>query len=192
MTCSRRASSFTNSNISLRAPSPIGRQMIPSRLKLRRANNPQMCDMTPGWLRTISRSTAPSRIAASASLRSRSVDVISFTSNHVAIGAARWHHRVHILLRRNGNVDHAWPALRKRLRQGRDRIFDAGEIDACDVEAARNRNEISIGAKLGSVKTLAIEKLLLLADQPQPLVVEQDDFDVDVFFRGSRQFLDVH
>src|ERR1700733_6593309 len=68
MTCSRRSWSFSNSNISLRAPSPIGTQMIPSRLKLRRAKRPHTCDITPGWLRTVSRSTAPSRSAACASL----------------------------------------------------------------------------------------------------------------------------
>src|SRR5271170_7166281 len=42
------------------------------------------------------------------------------------------------------------------------------------------------------MKTFAIEELLLLTNQPEPLVVEQDDFDVDVFFGSGCELLDVH
>ena len=86
--CSSRWSSATSSQMRLCWPSFSGRHRMPSTLNARRANSPQTCDMTPGWLRT-----ASSRITGFILWLQHGL-----FSNHVDVGGARRHHREHFSL----------------------------------------------------------------------------------------------
>src|SRR5579872_967212 len=97
---------------------------------------------------------------------------LCLTSNHVAIRASRRHHRIDVLLGVDRNMNQTRTGRLERFRQRGNWVFDASQIDRVEIEAPRDRNEVGSGAELGRAKTLAIKKLLLLAHQPQPLVVE--------------------
>src|SRR4029450_6836942 len=110
------------------APVPMGMQRIPSTLKARRANRPQMCDITPGWLLTVSSNTTcglSERGGVGVSGVSSDIDL---PSNHIFVGSTGGHHWIDLLLSVDRGVDQAWSRCAQGTRQRGVWIRGSGQI----------------------------------------------------------------
>src|SRR5581483_8818920 len=112
--------------------------------------------------------------------------------DHFAIGPARRHHRIDVLVAGDRHVDKTRPGTAQYLGKGFGRIGGLPQIERAQAEAARDGGEVRAFCETAGVVASAVKELLLLAHHAQVRVVEQNNFHLGVFFRSRGEFLDIH
>lgn len=184
-TCSSFGSSAMCRRMRLVSVLGSGTTTMASRLKARRAKRPVMCDIVPGWLRTMS---------------SRMVEVgiglgmgeLWLGDHHVAVGGARGNHWVHIFCGVDRDIDHAGAVAGEGGGDLCEWVGGWVDANATYAETASDGGEVRTGGEARGFVALAVEELLLLAHEAEVGVVEDQHGYRQIFFGEGGEFLDVH